>query len=189
MKVIATNLGERRQVDWKGTILDTGIFKKPVDSIVLGKEDVEKDAVIDRRYHGGIDNAVYAYSVDYYPYWKDLYPNLDWDFGMFGENLSIEGMDEACIYVGSSYKVGDAIIEVTKPREPCVKLGMRFNDAKMIKIFWQNHKTGMYFKVLQTGKVQAGDELILIDEKKENNTIAEVYESLKLKNKIKRNDT
>ncbi|MEI6865232.1 MOSC domain-containing protein [Flavicella sp.] len=179
MKVIATNLGERKQVNWKGTILDTGIFKKPVDFIVLGKEDVEKDAVIGRRYHGGPENALYTYSTDYYPYWKELYPNLDWCFEMFGENLSIEGMDETSIHVGSSYKVGEEIIEVTKPREPCVKLGMRFNNAKMIKKFWQNHKTGMYFKVLQIGKVKAGDELILIEEKKENKTIAQVYESLK----------
>ncbi len=179
MKVVATNLGTRKQVDWKGTLLDTGIFKKPVSSITLGIKDVEKDAVIDRRYHGGINKAVYAYNVDYYDYWKSFYPDLDWDYGMFGENLSVEGLDESTIYVGNVYKVGNAIIEVTQPREPCVKLGMRFNDAKMIKKFWKANKTGIYFRVLQPGEVKAGDVFVLQEEQKENKTIVEVYESLK----------
>lgn len=179
MKIVATNLGERKRVNWKGTILDTGFFKAPVASIFLGTEDVDKDAVVDREVHGGIDNAVYAYSTDHYPYWKSMYPDLAWEFGMFAENLSVEGMDEATIYVGSTYKIGEAIVEVTKPREPCVKLGMRFNDAEMVKRFWNTNKSGMYFKVVKTGIVKPGDEFILIEEKKENRTIAQVYESLK----------
>lgn len=179
MKIVATNIGEKRVVNWKGSVLETGIFKFPVEAIFLGDEDVEKDAVIDRRYHGGIENAVYAYNTDHYEYWQKMFPDLEWNYGMFGENLSIEGLDESKIHIGSSYKVGDAIIEVTKPREPCVKLGMRFNDATMIKKFWKTNRSGMYFKVLQNGKVTAGDLVEIIEEKKENKTIAEAYEALK----------
>lgn len=179
MKVIATNIGERKTVQWKGKTYETGIYKYPVASITLGPTDVENDAVIDRRYHGGIDNAVYAYNADHYSYWKELYPNLAWDYGMFGENLTIEGLDETTLNVGSVFKVGEAIIEVTKPREPCVKLGMRFQDAKVIKQFWEQNMSGVYFKVLTNGKVKAGDVLELVEEKTANMTIAQVYESLK----------
>lgn len=175
MKVISTNIGVRKKVDWKGTLLETGIFKQPVASIYLDKEDVQKDAVIDRRYHGGIDKAVYAYSVDHYPYWKELYPALEWDFGMFGENLSVEGLEESKLHIGDSFKVGAAIIEVTGPREPCVKLGMRFKDVKVIKQFWKQTKSGVYFKVRQAGEVKAGDVLEPLQSKKENKTIAEEY--------------
>jgi MOSC domain-containing protein YiiM len=179
MRVVATNIGERKKVDWKGTILDTGIFKKPVSAIVLGHEDVVDDQVIDRKHHGGTNRALYVYSADHYPFWKMRFPNLDWDFGMFGENLSVEGLDEAQIHVGSRYRVGEAIIEATEPRDPCVKLGMRFNDAKIIKQFWKESKSGVYFKVLQTGSVKPGDVLMLLEEKKDNKTIAEVYEARK----------
>lgn len=175
MKVVSTNIGVRKNIDWKGTSIETGIFKHPVASVFLEKEDVKGDSVIDRRYHGGVNKAVYAYSVDHYPLWKNLYPDLDWGFGMFGENLTVEGLEETNIHIGNSYKVGNAIIEVTEPREPCVKLGVRFNNTKIIKQFWNETKSGVYFKVLQPGEIKAGDVFQLLKSKKENKTIAEEY--------------
>ena len=78
MKVISVNLGEKKVINYKGKLIETGIFKYPVDhSIFLGTEDVEDDAVIDRKYHGGIDQAVYGYSENHYDYWKQLYPKLE----------------------------------------------------------------------------------------------------------------
>ncbi|MFZ2431636.1 MAG: MOSC domain-containing protein, partial [Lutibacter sp.] len=82
MKVISVNIGERKVLNHKGKIVETGIFKYPVNQpIFLGTEDVENDAVIDRKYHGGIEKAVYGYSQNHYAYWKGLYPNLDWNYG------------------------------------------------------------------------------------------------------------
>ena len=84
MTVSSVNIGERKPIDWKGQKVETGIFKYPVDvPICLGETDVENDAVVDRRFHGGVDKAVYAYSLEHYPFWKNLYPKLDWDYGMF----------------------------------------------------------------------------------------------------------
>ena len=95
MKVVSVNIGEKRTVNYKGKIVETGIFKSPVETpIFLGETGVETDAVIDRRYHGGIDKAVYAYSQNHYAYWKKIYPELDWKFGMFGENLTISNLEE-----------------------------------------------------------------------------------------------
>ena len=180
MKVVSVNLGEKKTINYKGKIIETGIFKYPVDyPIFLGTEDVEKDAVIDRRYHGGIEKAVYAYSKNHYSYWQELYPNLDWQYGMFGENLTISDLDETEICVGDVFKLGEVILEVTKPREPCMKLGLRFGTQKVLKQFWNSSKSGIYFKVLQTGNVAVGDELELLKNGENNITIAQVYETKK----------
>jgi MOSC domain-containing protein YiiM len=180
MKVISVNIGERKVLNYKGKIVETGIFKYPVNQpIFLGTEDVENDAVIDRKYHGGIEKAVYGYSQNHYAYWKGLYPNLDWNYGMFGENLTISDLEESEIFVGNTYKLGDALLKVTSPREPCYKLGIRFETQEILKQFWNSTKSGIYFKVLQTGNVAVDDELILINKAENSPTIAEVYETKK----------
>ena len=180
MIVKSVNIGEKKEINYKGKIVTTGIFKRPVnDAIFLGEEDVVNDAVIDRRYHGGIEKAVYAYSENHYEYWKALYPDLDWNYGMFGENLTISNLEETQIFVGSQYKLGEAIVEVTKPREPCSKLGIVFGTQKVLKQFWNSTKSGVYFKVLQTGNVKTGDELILLKEAVNTPSIADVYETKK----------
>ena len=176
MKVISVNIGEKRTVTWKYKTYETGMFKYPVeDAIFLGEEDVVNDHVIDRRYHGGIDKAVYAYGENHYDFWKELYPDLEFSYGMFGENLTIDHLNEEEIFVGSIYQLGETKIQVTKPREPCVKLGIRFQDAKVIKQFWNTTKSGVYFKVLEVGKVGKNDVLVLLKEAKDTPTIAEVY--------------
>lgn len=180
MKVISVNIGERKVLNYKGKIVETGIFKFPVNHpIFLGKEDVENDAVIDRKYHGGIEQAVYGYSQSHYAFWKELYPNLDWNYGMLGENLTISNLGETEILVGNTYKLGEALLEVTKPRTPCFKLGIRFGTQEILKQFWNSTKSGIYFKVLQTGNVKVGDELILVNQSENSPTIAEVYDSKK----------
>lgn len=178
MIVKSVNIGEKRIINYNGKIIETGIFKYPVmQSIFLGKEDVENDNVVDRKYHGGIEQAVYAYSENHYEYWKKIYPNLNWEFGMFGENLTISNLDETEIYVGNIYKLGEVILEVTKPREPCFKLGLRFGTQDILKQFWNSTKCGMYFKVIDTGNVKVGDELILLQKSKNEISIAEVYKT------------
>ena len=182
MKVIATNIGESREINWKGKKITTGIFKYPVQRpIFLDLEKVKEDAICNREYHGGIDQAVYAYSLKHYDYWKELYPQIDWEYGMFGENLTIDDLDETTTHVGDTYKVGEVILEVTKPREPCMKLGVRFNDMKIVKQFWKQSFSGVYFKVLQTGCVAVGEELIQIKSCPYNKTIAEVYHQKRTK--------
>ncbi len=176
MKIISTNIGKKRTLNYKGKIFSTGIYKHPTEQpIFLDIEDVQDDDVVDRKHHGGIDKAVYTYSLQHYKYWKKQYPNLDWNFGMFGENLTIDGLDETKIYVGDTFKVGNAIIEVTKPRQPCYKLGIRFNDNQMVKKFWNTTMCGVYFKVLQIGRVKKGDSFKSLKICDNNPTIAEIY--------------
>lgn len=180
MKVISVNLGELKVINYKGKIVETGIFKYPVNKpVFLGNEVVKNDAIIDRKHHGGIEKAVYGYSENHYAYWKELYPNLNWNYGMLGENLTISNLEEMEIFVGNTYKLGEVLLEVTKPREPCYKLGIRFGNQEIVKQFWNSTKCGVYFKVLQTGNVSVGDELILVNKAENSPTIAEVYETKK----------
>ncbi len=180
MIVKSVNIGEKKTIEYKGKIVETGIFKFPVNhAVFLGEEDVVGDAVIDRKYHGGLDQAVYGYSENHYEYWKKLYPNLDWQYGMFGENLTISNLEETEIYIGNTYQLGEVILEVTKPREPCFKLGLRFGTQAILKQFWNTTKSGIYFKVLKIGKVNVGDKLTLIKRSENSVTIAEVYETKK----------
>ena len=133
------------------------------------------DAICNRNHPGGIEQAVYGYSKLNYAYWKERYASLDWQYGMFGENLTIDRLEETEIHVGDTFRVGECILEATKQRNPCVKLGVRFNDMKIVKQFWNTTMCGVYFKVIQTGNVKTGDTFELIKKCIENPTIADLY--------------
>ncbi len=176
MKIISTNIGESRMVNWNGKEVQTGIFKFPVDEpIFLGTEDVEKDNVIDRRYHGGVDKACYLYSADHYNYWQNLYPNLEMPCGIFGENLTVEGLHEARVNIGDIFKIGDAVVQATQPRQPCFKLEFRFNDTRIVRQFIDSGFAGVYVRVIKNGNVKTGDSMELIERKK-SISIQKVYE-------------
>lgn len=178
MKIISTNIGEPKTIEWNGKMVQTGIYKYPVEKpIFLGLEDVENDHVIDRRYHGGVDKACYLYSADHYPYWKKFYPDLEMPWGMFGENLTVEGLHEAEINIGDIFKIGEAVVQATQPRQPCYKLGIRFGDQKMVKQFVDSGFAGVYVRVLEKGFVRAGDEMVLV-EKKVSLSVMNVFELL-----------
>jgi len=175
MKIVSTNIGKRKEIDWESIKVTTGIFKFPVDEpVFLDIEDVKGDAICDRENHGGINQAIYGYSLKHYEYWKPFYPSLDWSLGMFGENLTIDDLDETKIHVGDTFKVGEAILKATLQRSPCYKLGIRFEDIKIVKQFWNTTFCGVYFKVLQTGFVKTGDELVQIESFSKNPTIADL---------------
>ena len=178
MKIVSTNIGEKKEIDWNGERVTTGIFKYSVDEpIFLDTENVKKDTICNRKYHGGIDQAVYGYSLKHYDAWKELHPDLDFEYGIFGENLTIDDLDETKIHVGDIYRVGETVLEVTKPREPCMKLGIRFNNMKVVRQMWKSTMSGVYFKVLLTGNVKAGDVFVEMQKCPENPTIAEVFTS------------
>jgi len=157
----------------------TGIYKHPVDeALFLDVEDVQGDTVVDRRYHGGTHKACYLFSTENYPYWKEKYPLLDWNWGMFGENLTIEGLDESQLRIGSIYKLGDALVQITQPREPCYKLGIRFGNQDILKQFKDHGFPGTYLRILEPGIVRVGDSMKLVEESKSTLTVQQFYNLL-----------
>lgn len=176
MKVVSTNIAEPREIMWRGKAVSTGIFKTPSKKpILLQQTDVKGDHVIDRRFHGGIDKACYLYSVDHYPYWQQRYPDLEWHHGMFGENITVEGLDEKTVFVGDTYQLGTALVQVAQPRQPCFKLGAKFKNQGILKEFIGLSYSGVYLRVIEEGIVQKGDEFIPKQLGRSDLSIAEVF--------------
>jgi MOSC domain-containing protein YiiM len=175
VKIISTNIGCPVTVLKNGKKVATGIYKKSVTQpISLGFTDVVGDAVMDRESHGGIDKACYLYSADHYPFWKDKFPELEWAPGMFGENLTVQGLNEEEVMIGDIYKVGAAIVQISEPRRPCSILGIRFGTQKIVKAFHNSNYPGVYVRVLKEGTVKSGDQFILI-ERTEALSIKDIY--------------
>ncbi|XCF05573.1 MOSC domain-containing protein [Tamlana crocina] len=184
MHITSTNISKPTTIVWNGKEEQTGIYKMPTDApIFLGKTDVKHDTVIDRKHHGGEFKACYLFSENHYAYWQNLYPNLDWNWGMFGENLTINGMDESQIYVGDIYKVGDTVVQVTQPREPCYKFGVKFGTQKVLKQFIAHGFPGTYVRVLEEGFVKSGDQLERIEHNKNSLTTAQLFQLIFSKEK------
>lgn len=179
MIITSCNIALPREIEWRGKKVTTGIYKKPINkAIYLGKEDVDNDHVIDRRYHGGIDKACYLFSEDHYQFWKQKYPDLDWNWGMFGENLTIKGLDEAKMMIGDIYKLGKALVQVTQPRQPCFKLGVKFGTQKMVKEFIESGHSGVYIKILEEGSVSVNNTMELHKKATESISVRKVFELL-----------
>ena len=184
MQIISTNIGNPKAFIWNGKEEKTGIFKYPVsESLSLGKTDVNKDSVINRKHHGGVNKACFLFSADEYPFWKREYPDLDWDWGMFGENLTVKGLDESIIRIGDVFKVGSAMVQISQPREPCYKLGVRFEDQKILKKYILRGRPGTYVRVLDEGEVKKGDTMNLVRQSKNTLTINQFFYLLFAKNK------
>ncbi len=175
MKVISVNIGEKQTVTWRRKSLETGIFKYPTDKITLGATDVVGDHVVDRRFHGGIDKACYLYAADTYSFWKKKHPHLKWNWGMFGENVTLTDLDESKVFIGSKYQLGTAVVEVSSPRYPCFKLGIRFGTQIILKQFIQYGRSGVYVRVLKPGDVQA-DDVMTLTEKGSDISIQDVFQ-------------
>ncbi|HYM35559.1 MAG TPA: MOSC domain-containing protein [Steroidobacteraceae bacterium] len=163
MKLVSINVSQPVTVTFQGEEVSTGIFKKPMQgSVAVHKNNLAGDGQADLAVHGGVDKAVYAYSLDHYAYWQQALRRDSMPYGQFGENLTISGLSEAECFIGDHWQIGTAVFAITQPRQPCFKLGVRFNDTDMPKRFTQSGLTGVYLKVLQEGIITAGDEIKIL---------------------------
>ncbi|MCB9364831.1 MAG: MOSC domain-containing protein [Flavobacteriales bacterium] len=179
MEVISTNIAIPTSINWNGEKVETGIYKTPVStSLFLRKSGVKDDHVIDQKHHGGEHKACYFYAANHYEYFKVLYPNIEWKHGMFGENLTIDNFEETNIRIGDTFKIGTAIIQVSEPRKPCYKLGIRFNNQKILNDFIQSSYSGFYVRILQEGEVKIGDSLELIKRNPNDLSVEDVFSLL-----------
>jgi MOSC domain-containing protein YiiM len=163
MQVISVNVGQPREVIWKGQILTTGIFKEPVAGrIAVRRLNLDGDRQADLTVHGGPEKAIYAYPAEYYTFWREQFPEMGLPWGMFGENLTITGLLDDTVHIGDRFQVGTAHLMVTQPRLPCYKLGLKFGRDDILKRFLQSRLTGFYFSVLKEGAVAANDAISLL---------------------------
>ena len=184
MQIVSTNIAKPKNIIWNNREFTTGIYKTPIHQpIFLGKQGVQNDEVSDRNVHGGEFKACYLFSSDHYSYWKNLYPNLDWDFGMFGENLTISSFNERHINIGDIYEIGPALVQVTQPREPCFKFAYKFGSENVLKQFIDYGYSGTYIRILEEGFVKTDDPLKLIEKAKNSISVWQFFNLLYSKEK------
>ena len=158
MRLHAISVGLPRDVEWRGKSVQTSIFKEPVSGRVrVGSLNLEGDQQSDLSVHGGVDKAVYVYPREHYDFWRGEIPGMELPHGVFGENLTTEGLLEENVHIGDRFRIGTAEFVVTQPRLPCFKLGIRFGRADMVKRFQKSGRTGFYLAVLLEGVIEAGD--------------------------------
>ncbi len=175
MKVISVNVGLPREVMWKGRTVTTGIFKEPVAGRVrIRRLNLDGDKQADLSVHGGPEKAVYLYPVEHYAYWRKDLPEMELPWGMFGENLTTEGLVEDAVNIGDRLRVGTVEVVVTQPRMPCQKLAIKFDRPDIIKRFLASGRTGFYFRVLQEGEVGAGDAIEQISRDENDLSVADI---------------
>ena len=158
-RVISVNVGQVKEIEWNGERVATGIIKLPVTGrIALRGVNFDGDDQEDRTVHGGPDKAVYAYAWEDYEYWRAT-AGIQVVAGLFGENLTVEGMDLSAAIVGEHWSVGSTVLEVAQPRLPCYKLGIRVGDSRFLGRFLRAARTGAYLRVVREGAIGSGDEV------------------------------
>jgi MOSC domain-containing protein YiiM len=160
VRLVSVNVSLPREVAHQGKNVLTGIFKEPVAGrVMLRRLNLDGDRQADLRVHGGFDKAVYAYPAEHYTHWKQALGRSDLSPGQFGENLTVEGMTEDAIHIGDAFRVGGALVEVTQPRAPCFKLGIKMGSSRFPKAFLASGRVGFYLRVLEEGEVGAGEAI------------------------------
>jgi MOSC domain-containing protein YiiM len=173
-QLVSLNVSLPKPVEQDGEIVWTGIFKEPVSGrVLLRRLNLDGDRQADLSVHGGIDKAVYAYPAEHYEHWNRVL-GRDLPFGQFGENFTVTGMLEADTSIGDVYRVGTAVVQVTQPRTPCFKLGIRMGDRRFLKPFLASGRTGFYLRVVEEGEVGAGDVIELVRADPAGVTVAEI---------------
>jgi len=139
----------------------TAIYRKPVSAAVFcTKLGFEGDQVGNPRVHGGPDKAVLCYSAGHYPKWQA--EGMPAGPGGFGENLTIEGLDEETVCIGDVYRVGEVEAQVSQPRGPCNTLARRWGRTDLVRVVKENHRSGWYLRILREGKIAPRDAVELI---------------------------
>ena len=174
-QVLSVNVGTPKQVHAGDRTVLTSIFKSPVAGrVAVRRHNIDGDRQSDLTVHGGPYKAVYCYPYVHYSYWHQQLPEMELPCGAFGENLTTEGISEDELYIGDQLRIGSAVLQVTQPRMPCYKLGIRFGRPDMVKRFWQSGRPGIYFLIVEEGSIAAGDRIEKIADGPEEITVSDV---------------
>jgi MOSC domain-containing protein YiiM len=175
MRIVSLNVGLPRTIAWRGQQVTTAIFKQPAEGPVLLRQfNLEGDRQADLENHGGQDKAIYAYPSEHYEFWRKELPQMELPWGMFGENLTTEGLREESTHIGDRFRIGEAVVMVTQPRIPCYKLGIRFGRDDIVRRFLESGRSGIYFSVMREGMVATLDAIDQIHQAEGGITVADI---------------
>jgi MOSC domain-containing protein YiiM len=171
----AVSVGRPRDFEYQGQVATSAIWKTTVPGRVpVRGVNLEGDDQADRIAHGGVDKAVYAYSIEDYRWWEgELGRSLD--HAAFGENLTTEGIDLSSAVIGERWEIGSVVLEVSEPRVPCWRLGVRMEDKLFPKRFMQAGRPGTYFRIFQEGELGQGDRVRILERPDHGVTVGDVF--------------
>jgi MOSC domain-containing protein YiiM/ferredoxin-NADP reductase/ferredoxin len=173
--LISVNIGLPRDVEWQGKVVRTAIWKRSVQGRVMARRlNLDGDGQGDLAGHGGEHRAVMVYQLDSYRHWETYFQRHDFEYGQFGENLTVDGLPDDEVCIGDRYRIGGALFEVTQPRVTCYRVGLRMNDPQMPALLVSHKRPGFYFRVIEEGEIGAGDEIVKIADGPEHVTVAEI---------------
>ena len=174
-RLLSVNVGLPRDIAWRGKTVYTAIWKDPVQGRhMVRRLNIDGDGQGDLMGHGGEHRAVFVYQIESYRYWQDRLGRSDFTYGQFGENFTIDGLSDDDVCIGDRYRIGEALFEVTQPRVTCYRVGIRMDEPQMAALLTSSGKPGFYFRVLQEGEVEAGDEIVKVADGSERMTVAEI---------------
>lgn len=163
MQLLAISLSGLKRVPYRGRWVETGIYKEPVKgSVRVYERGLEGDGQADLKNHGGPDKAVYVYTLENYRHWEQEL-GRDLPFGQFGENFTVRGLPDQAVHIGDIFRIGELEVQVTQPRVPCYKLGIKMGDPGFVRRFHHSGRVGFYLRVLREGTVAAGDAIELLE--------------------------
>ncbi len=175
-RLVALNVGVPREVATPRGPVTTSIFKSSTRHRLRAElHNLEGDRQADLESHGGEHKAVYGYPVEHYARWAEELGRDDFEHGQFGENLTTAGFLERDLGIGDRLSIGSAVLQVTQPRSPCFKLGIRMSDPLFVKMFLQSGRPGFYFRVDRPGELGAGDEIKRIQVGETGLTVHDVW--------------
>ena len=174
-RLLSVNVGLPRDIPWQGKSVHTGIWKTPAPGRrMVRRLNIDGDGQGDLQGHGGEHRAVFVYQIDSYRYWQAELGRTDFAYGQFGENFTIDGLPDTEVCIGDHYRIGSALFEVTQPRVTCYRVGIRMNEPQMAALLVAHHRPGFYFRVLEEGEVEAGDEIVKVLADPMRLTVAEI---------------
>jgi ferredoxin-NADP reductase/MOSC domain-containing protein YiiM len=174
-RLLSVNVGLPQDVTWQGRTVHTGIWKAPVKGRrMVRRLNIDGDGQGDLAGHGGERRAVFVYQMDSYRYWQKHLGRNDFGYGQFGENFTVEGLSDAEVCIGDRYRIGGALFEVTQPRVTCYRLGIRMNEPEMPALVVKHGRPGFYFRVLEEGEVEAGDDIAQVASGPEHMSVSKI---------------
>ncbi|MGA7240628.1 MAG: MOSC and FAD-binding oxidoreductase domain-containing protein [Bryobacteraceae bacterium] len=174
-RLLSVNVGLPRDIAWRGRTVHTAVWKDAVRGRCrVGRLNIDGDGQGDLAGHGGEYRAVFVYQIESHRYWQEQLKRVDFVHGQFGENFTIEGLQDDGACIGDRYRIGSAVFEITQPRVTCYRVGIRMNEPRMPALLTSSGRPGFYFRVLEEGEVGAGDEIVKVGEAKERMTVAEI---------------
>jgi ferredoxin-NADP reductase/MOSC domain-containing protein YiiM/ferredoxin len=174
-RLLSVNVGVPRDIEWQGKTVHTAVWKAPVQGRRMTRRlNIDGDGQGDLAGHGGEHRAVFVYQIESYRYWQNELGRTDFTYGQFGENFTVEGLADTEVCIGDHYRIGNGLFEVTQPRVTCYRVGIRMNEPQMAALLVSHGRPGFYFRVLEEGEVEAGDEIVKVKAGPERVTVAEI---------------